>query len=116
MALLCVHNDIVRGHGVCLILLDLSAVFDTVNHIILLICLREYVALERSAINLFESYLNGRTQRVSVEDVLSELNELVYDVPKGSVLSPIEFCIYTIPPGAILRHCNIKYHIYADDT
>ena len=119
-ALLRVHNDIVsavdKGHGVCLILLDLSAAFDTVDHSILLTFLREYVGLGGSVINLFESYLTGRTQCVSVEGVLSELNELVYGVPQGSVLGPIEFCIYTIPLGAILRHYNIMYHIYADDT
>ena len=37
-------------------------------------------------------------------------------VPQGSVLGPLEFCIYTIPIGAILRHYNINYQIYLDDT
>ena len=32
------------------------------------------------------------------------------------VLEPIEFCIYTTALGAILRHHNIDYQIYADDT
>ena len=100
--LLRVHNDIVsavdKGHGVCLILLDLSAAFDTVDHSILLTFLREYVGLGGSVINLFESYVTGRTQCVSVEGVLGELNELVYGIPQGSVLGPIEFCIYSFTP------------------
>ena len=28
----------------------------------------------------------------------------------------IKFCLYLLPLGAILRHHNIGYHIYADDT
>ncbi len=119
-ALLRVHNDIVisvdQGKGVALILLDLSAAFDTVDHEILLNFLRDYVGLDGSVLKLFQTYLANRSQCVSIKGVLSELSELAYGVPQGSVLGPIEFCIYTIPLGAILRHYNIQYHIYADDT
>ena len=48
-------------------------------------------------LHLFQSYLSGRTQCISIEGVLSELKELVYGVPQGSVLGPLEFCIYTFP-------------------
>ena len=119
-ALLRVHNDIVNAvnnkKGVFLVLLDLSAAFDTVDHDILLDFLRDHIGLDGSVLSLFRSYLSGRTQCVSVSGVLSELSELVYGVPQGSVLGPIEFCIYTIPLGAIMRYYNIDYHIYADDT
>ena len=82
-----IHNDIVSAvdnrQGVCLILLDLSAAFDTVEHKMFLTFLREYVGLDRSSINLFESLLRGGgwIQCVSVVGVLSELNELVYGIP-----------------------------------
>ena len=100
----------------CLILLDLSAAFDTVDHTIFLTFLHEHIGVGGHALELFRSYLSGRTQCVSIEGVLSELSELAFGVPQGSVLGPIEFCIYTLPLGAILRHYNIQYHIYADDT
>ena len=67
------------------------------------------------ALRLFQSYLTGRSQCVSVEGVLSELSELAYGVPQGSVIGPIAFCMYTTPLGAILRHYKINYHICADD-
>ena len=28
----------------------------------------------------------------------------------------MKFCMYLLPLGAILKHHNIGYHIYADDT
>ncbi len=37
-------------------------------------------------------------------------------VLQGSVQGPIFFTIYTQPPGDIIRHHNMKYHLYADDT
>ena len=119
-ALLRLHNDVVsavdRGCGVCLVLLDLSAAFDTIDHTILLTFLKEHIGLGGPVLDLFQSYLSGRTQCISIEGVLSELKELLYGVPQGSVLGPLEFCIYTIPIGAILRHYKINYQIYADDT
>jgi hypothetical protein len=119
-ALVRVHNDIVtavdKGFGVCLILLDLSAAFDTVDHAVLLSFLKNHIGLGGHALDLLESYLSGRTQCVSINGVLSELKDLAYGVPQGSVLGPIEFCIYTIPLGAILNHYGMSYHIYADDT
>ena len=119
-ALVRVHNDILcavdKGLGVCLILLDFSAVFDTVDHTILLTFLKKHIGLDGQALHLLKSYLTERTQCVSVDGVLSELSELAYGVPQGSVLGPIKFCIYTIPLGAILNHYKINYHIYADDT
>ena len=85
------------------------------DHCILLDFLKEHVGVDGCALRLFESYLTGRSQCVSVEGVLSELSELAYGVPQGSVLGPIAFCMYTIPLGAVLRHYKINYHIYADD-
>jgi len=119
-ALLRIHNDILNaidaGSSVALVMLDLSAAFDTVNHANLLSLLEYHIGVKASALSLFKSYLSDRTQCVSINNAMSELAALVYGVPQGSVLGPIKFCIYTLPLGAIIRHYNVNYHIYADDT
>ena len=75
------------------------------------------MGLDGSVLDLFRSYMSGRTQCVSVDGVLSELSELyVRCSPRLGSEGPIEFCIYTIPLGAIMRHYKIEYHIYADEA
>ena len=88
-ALLHVHNDIMmavdKGKHVFLVLLDLSAAFDTVDHEILLLFLKEHVGLSGSVLRMFESYLQGRSQCISINNILSTLSHLVFGVPQGSV-------------------------------
>ena len=121
-ALLRIQNDILTGlndktpSGVFLVLIDLSAAFDTVDHHILLDFLRDTLGIKGSALKWIETYLCNRTQQVSIDGILSALIELLFGVPQGSVLGPLKFCMYTLPLGAILRYHRIGYHIYADDT
>ena len=99
-ALLRVQNDLLmavdKGKRVFLVLLDLSAAFDTVDHVTLLSFLREIVGLSGPAMDILKSYLEGRTQRVSIKNILSNLSELIFSVPQGSVLGPLIFCMYTL--------------------
>ncbi len=70
-----------------LILLDMSAAFDTVNHQILPSTL---LSLDITGIPLrwFESYLTGRSFRVAWGGEVSKAHQLVTRVPQGSVLGP----------------------------
>ena len=115
------YNDIVttvgKGNGSFLVLLDLSAAFDTIDHDNLFYILEKYVGIGGSTLRLIRSYFSHRTQRVQIDGIMSDFASLLYGVPQGSVLGPIKFCLYLLPLGAILRHHNIGYHhIYADDT
>ena len=118
-ALLRVKNDILRAidskHGVFLVLLDLSAAFDTIDHDILLTRLRN-IGVGGTALRWIESYMSGRTQVVNVHGTFSSQADLLYGVPQGSVLGPLFFIIYSRPIAAIAREHGLNVHLYADDT
>ena len=67
-ALVRIQNDILRATGnqevTILLLLDLSAAFDTVNHAILINRFGKSVGIEGNERKWFVSYLNGRRQCV----------------------------------------------------
>ena len=70
------------------LLLDLSAAFDTLNHIILLLRLREHTAVSGTALNWFSSYLSNRKQYITIVESRSEESAVTCGVPQGSVLGP----------------------------
>ena len=119
-ALTCVQDDFLRAiddkKSILLLMLDLSAAFDTVDHTILINRLRCRLGIGGSALKWFQSYLSDRKYRVVVDGVLSKQTKLECGVPQGSVLGPILFTIYTLPLGDIIRKHNITFHLYADDS
>ena len=119
-ALVRVKNDIMmsidQGKPVILVLLDLSAAFDTVDHNVLFSRLKHMFGLSGRVLEWFQSYLEQRSQRVSVHGILSDIQFLLSGVPQGSVLGPLVFTMYTRPLGIIAQRYGVKYHLYADDT
>ena len=104
-ALTCIHDDILRAvdeqQCVILLLLDLSAAFDTIDHDMLLSRLRKYIGLRDTALNWFRSYLSQRQQSVLINGVKSKTVPLSCGVPQGSVLGPILFTIYLLPLASL---------------
>ena len=69
-ALLHVHNNILRAvdeqNAVALVLLDLSAALDTIDHNIMLSRLSKRLGVGGVALKWFESYLKGKKQSVVI--------------------------------------------------
>ena len=121
-ALVRVHNDVMRAidnrQCVILLLLDLSAAFDTgtVAHEILLNRLNSKFGISLTALSWFQSYLTGHTQSVLVNGNKSPPRNLSCGVPQGSVLGPILGLLYIAPLADLFRHHNLQFHLNADDT
>ena len=124
-ALLKVKSDVISAlenqEVACLILLDLSAAFDTINHDILLGRLKSRFAVTGTTLNWLWSYLKHRTQAVEIGAPLSGGSRSAFvplesSILQGSVLGPIHFTIYTVPIGDICRTHQVEFHLYTDDT
>ena len=118
LLLLKVVNDLYESFDknipAVLVLLDLSAAFDTVDHNKLLEILEKEIGIEGVALSWFESFLKGRTQKVKIGDDYSDLAELLYGVAQGSVLGPILFKIYI---RSFYKHVADTFNVegFADD-
>ena len=118
-ALVRVCNDILlspdQRKAVSLVLLDLSAAFDTIDHKMLLDRLSN-IGVQGMAHKWSQSYLHNRHQSVIIKGVKSKSVPLRYCVPQGSVLGPFLFTQYTVLIGAICRKHGVSCQLYADDT
>ena len=116
-ALLKVKNDILMSmneqHVTLLVLLDLSAAFDTIHHHKLIGRLESDLGITDYALAWFKSYLSDPFQHVSVNGSLSDQK---LDVPQGSCLGLLLFTIYTRKLFQIVERHLPQVHCYADDT
>ena len=98
-------NDILRsidsGSITILTILDLSAVFDTIDHSTLLKRLSVNFGISRTALTWFLSYLTDRCQSVLIDGNYSSDFNLMYGVPEGSVVGPVLFKMYIIFAGSV---------------
>lgn len=104
-----------RGGKVMLVLLDLSAAFDTVPHNLLLSRLQG-MGFGGTVLKWLSSFLSGRSQSIWLPPFSSAIPPMEVGVPQGSILSPTLFNLFVAPLAAIVESHGARIVSYADDT
>ena len=97
-----------NGNMVGVMMVDLSAAFDMVDHDILLKKL-EVFGLNANAILWMKSYLSGRSQSVFVDGCLSPPLNIECGVPQGSILGPLLYILFTNDIPDLVHSHPISY-------
>lgn len=96
---------------------DFTKAFDNVDHELLLEKLSRY-GIRGINLQLFKTYLEGRTQKVQLSNGKTSISQnILAGVPQGSILGPSLFLIFANDLNFYLRDIkSIKIVQYADDT
>ena len=111
-----INKEVAGDQAVFVVLLDLSAAFDTIDHEILLRRLLVDFGISGVALQWMKSYLEGRSYCVKVGDTLSSVIGLLFGVPQGSLLGPILFILYIKALQKIAQKYGLLIQLYADDS
>ena len=113
-------DDILIGidqkFGVIVLMVDLTAAFDTVDHSHLFNMLQFKYRITGAALTWLKSFVTGRSQRVKVGDFLSNALLVSFGVPQGSILGPLLFNLYCSSINTAFEEAGFSSMGYADDN
>ena len=84
------------GRTTLLVLLDLSAAFETLDHSSSIELLSGWYGISGRDLNWVRCHLSNRVQRVKLQNKLGEPFKMDYGVLQGSVLGPLLFTLYRL--------------------
>ena len=105
-----------RGMVTLVVLLDLSAAFDTVEPTTLLDVLRTRFGLTEGELNWHKSYLSDRSYQVVTGGIESKVVDLDCGLPQGSSLGPLKFIVYAAEMQEVVTRHGVLFHGFADDS
>ena len=111
-----IFKEVHKDNIVIVVLLDLSAAFDTIDHSVLLQKLCKDFGITGDVLDWFGSYLIDRFFRVKIDNTLSDILCLLFGVPQGSLLGPVLFILYIKHLQRIARKYGLEIQLYADDS
>ena len=99
-----------------IVVLDISAAFDTIDHSMLLNRLNHSFGIGGNALSLISSYLAMRSQTSRVGSASSAPFNCSCGMPQGSVLGQIFFTVYVSPITSVAYRHHANQQQYANDT
>jgi ribonuclease P/MRP protein subunit RPP40 len=94
--------------------IDFTRAFDSVCHSKLLLKLSKY-GIKGNLLQIIESFLSDRSQRVAIENEFSNTADMISGVPQGSVLGPLLFLVYINDLADVFPQKVISKY-FADDA
>ena len=88
-----IQEEINKNNMIILLMLDLSAAFDTIDQDILLAKLERYFGIYDKVLAFLRSFLKERTYSVIIGDLKSRKKLLSCGVPQGSIIAPLLFAL-----------------------
>ena len=83
-----------RKQVTAVIVLNMSAAFDTIDHDLLLDILHKRFGIAETALQWYQSYLGPQGMKVCINDAYSSIRPLNYSVPQGSASGANLFTAY----------------------